>query len=71
MDTFFPVSRHKTQVSLRLPGVYAFVVLKKDVNIQEADLSKQLSNLVSGKIAKYACPDFIQVKLAENLKGEL
>ncbi|XP_054876082.1 acetyl-coenzyme A synthetase 2-like, mitochondrial isoform X1 [Poeciliopsis prolifica] len=41
-------------------GVYAFVVLKKDVDVQEADLSKQLNNMVSDKIAKYACPDFIQ-----------
>ncbi|KAJ4929090.1 hypothetical protein JOQ06_004710 [Pogonophryne albipinna] len=41
-------------------GVYAFVVLKKDADDQEADLSQQLNNMVSKKIAKYACPDFIQ-----------
>uniref|UniRef100_A0A8D0ASP0 Propionate--CoA ligase n=1 Tax=Sander lucioperca TaxID=283035 RepID=A0A8D0ASP0_SANLU len=42
------------------PGVYAFVVLKKGVNAQEEELSRQLNNMVSKKIAKYACPDFIQ-----------
>uniref|UniRef100_A0A3Q0R5R3 Propionate--CoA ligase n=1 Tax=Amphilophus citrinellus TaxID=61819 RepID=A0A3Q0R5R3_AMPCI len=41
-------------------GVYVFVVLKKGVDIQEADLSRQLNSMVSEKIAKYACPDFIQ-----------
>ncbi|KAK5852995.1 hypothetical protein PBY51_006820 [Eleginops maclovinus] len=41
-------------------GVYAFVVLKKGVDDQEADLSQQLNIMVSKKIAKYACPDFIQ-----------
>uniref|UniRef100_A0A8D0ARA9 Propionate--CoA ligase n=1 Tax=Sander lucioperca TaxID=283035 RepID=A0A8D0ARA9_SANLU len=41
-------------------GVYAFVVLKKGVNAQEEELSRQLNNMVSKKIAKYACPDFIQ-----------
>ncbi|GLD59828.1 acetyl-coenzyme A synthetase 2-like, mitochondrial [Lates japonicus] len=41
-------------------GVYAFVVLKKSVEIQEADLSRQLNDMVSKKIAKYACPDCIQ-----------
>ncbi|KAM7395438.1 hypothetical protein PAMA_006951 [Pampus argenteus] len=41
-------------------GVYAFVVLKSDVDIQEADVSLQLKDMVSKKIAKYACPDYIQ-----------
>ncbi|KAK5623549.1 hypothetical protein CRENBAI_012580 [Crenichthys baileyi] len=41
-------------------GVYAFVVLKKGIDVQEADLSGQLNKMVSEKIAKYACPDFIQ-----------
>ncbi|KAI4802498.1 hypothetical protein KUCAC02_020332 [Chaenocephalus aceratus] len=41
-------------------SVYAFVVLKKDADDQEADLSQQLNNMVSKKIAKYACPDFVQ-----------
>ncbi|XP_038547870.1 acetyl-coenzyme A synthetase 2-like, mitochondrial, partial [Micropterus salmoides] len=40
-------------------GVYAFVVIKKGVDVQEADLS-QLNDMVSKKIAKYACPDCIQ-----------
>ncbi|XP_061668605.1 acetyl-coenzyme A synthetase 2-like, mitochondrial isoform X2 [Syngnathoides biaculeatus] len=39
-------------------GVYAFVVLKQ--NAQEADLASQINAAVSGKIAKYACPDHIQ-----------
>ncbi|XP_068610145.1 acetyl-coenzyme A synthetase 2-like, mitochondrial [Brachionichthys hirsutus] len=42
-------------------GVYAFVVLKKGVEVDEADLSRQLKDMVSKKIAKYACPDFIQL----------
>ncbi|TDH00385.1 hypothetical protein EPR50_G00187930 [Perca flavescens] len=41
-------------------GVYAFVVLKKGVKVQEEELSRKLNNMVSKKIAKYACPDFIQ-----------
>ncbi|TNN82663.1 Acetyl-coenzyme A synthetase 2-like, mitochondrial [Liparis tanakae] len=45
---------------LKGQGVYAFVVLKKAVAVQRADLCQQLSNMVSKKIAKYACPDFIQ-----------
>ncbi|XP_056284027.1 acetyl-coenzyme A synthetase 2-like, mitochondrial [Pseudoliparis swirei] len=45
---------------LKGQGVYAFVVLKKNVVVQSADLCQQLSNMVSKKIAKYACPDFIQ-----------
>ncbi|XP_068580570.1 acetyl-coenzyme A synthetase 2-like, mitochondrial isoform X2 [Cebidichthys violaceus] len=41
-------------------GVYAFAVLKQDVEVQGAELRQQLNNMVSKKIAKYACPDFIQ-----------
>ena len=48
-------------------GVYAFVVLKKDVVVQEAELSQQLLDMVSKKIAKYACPDVIQVTLSVTL----
>uniref|UniRef100_A0A8C7Z1S0 acetate--CoA ligase n=1 Tax=Oryzias sinensis TaxID=183150 RepID=A0A8C7Z1S0_9TELE len=40
-------------------GIYAFVVLKKNMKIKEEDLYKQLNSVVSEKIAKYACPDFI------------
>lgn len=47
--------------------MYAFVVLKKDVDVQEADLSRQLNAAVSKKIAKYACPDAIQVILSRRL----
>nr|XP_057912831.1 acetyl-coenzyme A synthetase 2-like, mitochondrial isoform X1 [Doryrhamphus excisus] len=39
-------------------GLYAFVVLKQDV--QDVDLTSQINNMVSNKIAKYACPDHIQ-----------
>lgn len=46
-----------------LSGVYAFVVLKKGVDLQEMDLHQQLNDTVSKKIAKYACPDCIQVIL--------
>ncbi|XP_034383551.1 acetyl-coenzyme A synthetase 2-like, mitochondrial isoform X2 [Cyclopterus lumpus] len=45
---------------LKGQGVYAFVVLKNDVEVQGAALCQQLNNMVSKKIAKYACPDFIQ-----------
>uniref|UniRef100_A0A3B3CPI8 Propionate--CoA ligase n=1 Tax=Oryzias melastigma TaxID=30732 RepID=A0A3B3CPI8_ORYME len=41
------------------PGIYAFVVLKKNMKIKEEDLYKQLNSVVSEKIAKYACPDFV------------
>uniref|UniRef100_A0A673WGX5 Propionate--CoA ligase n=1 Tax=Salmo trutta TaxID=8032 RepID=A0A673WGX5_SALTR len=43
------------------PGVYVFVVLKKAVMVQEDVLAQQLREMVSRSIAKYACPDFIQV----------
>uniref|UniRef100_A0A3Q4HQP2 Propionate--CoA ligase n=1 Tax=Neolamprologus brichardi TaxID=32507 RepID=A0A3Q4HQP2_NEOBR len=46
--------------SIKGQGVYAFVVLKKGIDVQEADLSRQLNGMVSEKIAKYASPDFIQ-----------
>ncbi|XP_061900494.1 acetyl-coenzyme A synthetase 2-like, mitochondrial isoform X2 [Entelurus aequoreus] len=39
-------------------GVYAFVVLKQDV--QDVDLTSKINHTVSNKIAKYACPDHIQ-----------
>uniref|UniRef100_A0A4W5R9K9 Acetyl-coenzyme A synthetase n=1 Tax=Hucho hucho TaxID=62062 RepID=A0A4W5R9K9_9TELE len=41
--------------------VYMFVVLKKAVAVQEDVLAQQLREMVSRSIAKYACPDFIQV----------
>ncbi|CAG5928075.1 unnamed protein product [Menidia menidia] len=46
--------------SIKGEAVYAFVVLKKDVNVPEAELSKELKSIVSEKIAKYASPDLIQ-----------
>ncbi|XP_034755411.1 acetyl-coenzyme A synthetase 2-like, mitochondrial isoform X2 [Etheostoma cragini] len=54
-------------------GVYAFVVLKQGVNVQEEDLSRQLNNMVSKKIAKYACPDFIQLvhRLPKTRSGKI
>nr|XP_046155010.1 acetyl-coenzyme A synthetase 2-like, mitochondrial isoform X1 [Oncorhynchus gorbuscha] len=42
-------------------GVYVFVVLKKAVMVQEDVLAQQIREMVSRSIAKYACPDFIQV----------
>lgn len=54
LDLFFPFA---------ISGVYAFVVLKKDVNVQEEDMCRELNDMVSKKIAKYACPDCIQVIL--------
>uniref|UniRef100_A0A672GJW1 Propionate--CoA ligase n=1 Tax=Salarias fasciatus TaxID=181472 RepID=A0A672GJW1_SALFA len=49
------------------PGVYAFVVLKATADKEEEDLTRQLNDTVSKKIAKYACPDFIQVTFAKRL----
>lgn len=48
-------------------GVYAFVVLKKNTDVQEADVCRQLNDTVSKKIAKYACPDCIQVILMHRI----
>lgn len=42
-------------------GVYAFVVLKQGVDGQKGDVSLQLKDIVSKRIAKYASPDCIQV----------
>uniref|UniRef100_G3P844 Acetyl-coenzyme A synthetase n=1 Tax=Gasterosteus aculeatus aculeatus TaxID=481459 RepID=G3P844_GASAC len=54
-------------------GVYAFVVLKKGEEVQGADLCQQLRNMVSEKIAKYACPDFIQIvqRLPKTRSGKI
>uniref|UniRef100_UPI0037E7ED1D acetyl-coenzyme A synthetase 2-like, mitochondrial n=1 Tax=Semicossyphus pulcher TaxID=241346 RepID=UPI0037E7ED1D len=54
-------------------GVYAFVVLKKAVDVKGADLSKQLNNMVTTKIAKYACPDHIQLvqRLPKTRSGKI
>uniref|UniRef100_A0A8C4F0P1 acetate--CoA ligase n=1 Tax=Dicentrarchus labrax TaxID=13489 RepID=A0A8C4F0P1_DICLA len=54
-------------------GVYAFVVLKKGMDVEEMDLSRQLNDLVSKKIAKYACPDCIQVnsRLPKTRSGKI
>ncbi|KAM9354003.1 acetyl-coenzyme A synthetase 2-like, mitochondrial [Pholidichthys leucotaenia] len=41
-------------------GVYAFVVLKKNADVKDTDLSKELNSMVSKRIAKYASPDIIQ-----------
>uniref|UniRef100_A0A8C5DIX4 Propionate--CoA ligase n=1 Tax=Gouania willdenowi TaxID=441366 RepID=A0A8C5DIX4_GOUWI len=55
------------------PGVYAFVVLKKNIDIKEDDLSRQLNKMVSKKIAKYACPDVIQLanRLPKTRSGKI
>lgn len=45
-------------------GVYAFVVLKQGVDAQKGDVSQQLKDIVSKRIAKYASPDCIQVILS-------
>uniref|UniRef100_H2TTH8 Propionate--CoA ligase n=1 Tax=Takifugu rubripes TaxID=31033 RepID=H2TTH8_TAKRU len=41
-------------------GVFAFAVLKQGVDTQYGDVSQQLKDTVSKKIAKYASPDHIQ-----------
>lgn len=45
-------------------GVYAFAVLKQGVDAQKGDVSQQLKDIVSKRIAKYASPDCIQVILS-------
>lgn len=45
-------------------GVYAFVVLKQGVDAQKGDVSQQLKDSVSKRVAKYAGPDRIQVILS-------
>lgn len=45
-------------------GVYAFVVLKKGVDAQKGDVSQELKDIVSKRIAKYASPDCTQVILS-------
>ncbi|XP_062324435.1 acetyl-coenzyme A synthetase 2-like, mitochondrial [Osmerus eperlanus] len=54
-------------------GVYAFVVLKQGVEVQEALLALQITEIVSRSIAKYACPDFIQVvkRLPKTCSGKI
>ncbi|XP_062267120.1 acetyl-coenzyme A synthetase 2-like, mitochondrial [Platichthys flesus] len=54
-------------------GVYAFVVLKKSADAQESDVSRQLKEAVSKKIAKYACPDHIQIvkRLPKTRSGKI
>ncbi|XP_076024142.1 acetyl-coenzyme A synthetase 2-like, mitochondrial [Genypterus blacodes] len=54
-------------------GVYAFVVLKTSVDIQEGALSQQLKNMVAKGIAKYACPDCIQIvqRLPKTRSGKI
>lgn len=54
-------------------GVYAFVVLKKKVDVPEAQLCKQLKDKVSKSIAKYACPDYIQIarRLPKTRSGKI
>lgn len=44
--------------------MYAFVVLKQGVDAQKGDVSQQLKDMVSKRIAKYAGPDCIQVSLS-------
>uniref|UniRef100_A0A8C5G0V8 Acetyl-coenzyme A synthetase n=1 Tax=Gouania willdenowi TaxID=441366 RepID=A0A8C5G0V8_GOUWI len=51
-------------------GVYAFVVLKKNIDIKEDDLSRQLNKMVSKKIAKYACPDLAN-RLPKTRSGKI
>uniref|UniRef100_A0A8D3CW06 Propionate--CoA ligase n=1 Tax=Scophthalmus maximus TaxID=52904 RepID=A0A8D3CW06_SCOMX len=55
------------------PGVYAFVVLKKIAEVQDSDLSRQLNDMVAKKIAKYACPDCIQIvqRLPKTRSGKI
>lgn len=46
-------------------GVFAFAVLKQGVDAQYGDVSQQLKDAVSKKIAKYASPDRVQVILSD------
>uniref|UniRef100_A0A8C6S7Q6 Propionate--CoA ligase n=1 Tax=Neogobius melanostomus TaxID=47308 RepID=A0A8C6S7Q6_9GOBI len=55
------------------PGVYAFVVLKKEADITEPELRQQLKDSVSKSIAKYASPDYIQIaqRLPKTRSGKI
>ncbi|XP_064420962.1 acetyl-coenzyme A synthetase 2-like, mitochondrial isoform X3 [Latimeria chalumnae] len=54
-------------------GVYVFVVLKDGADIPEDCITKELKELVSLKIAKYAAPDYIQVtkRLPKTRSGKI
>ncbi|CAG09147.1 unnamed protein product, partial [Tetraodon nigroviridis] len=54
-------------------GVYAFVVLKQGVDAQKGDVSQQLKDMVSKRIAKYAGPDCIQLvkRLPKTRSGKI
>ncbi|KAM9797962.1 acetyl-coenzyme A synthetase 2-like, mitochondrial [Neosynchiropus ocellatus] len=54
-------------------GVYAFVVLKKNVDASIDEIISQLNSMVSTKIAKYACPDHVQIvqRLPKTRSGKI
>lgn len=54
-------------------GVYAFVVLKKSVEASKDEIISQLNSMVSTKIAKYACPDHVQIvqRLPKTRSGKI
>ncbi|XP_053738075.1 acetyl-coenzyme A synthetase 2-like, mitochondrial isoform X2 [Synchiropus splendidus] len=54
-------------------GIYAFVVLKKNVDASVDEIISQLNSMVSTKIAKYACPDHVQVvqRLPKTRSGKI
>uniref|UniRef100_UPI00398F6F3D acetyl-coenzyme A synthetase 2-like, mitochondrial n=1 Tax=Pristiophorus japonicus TaxID=55135 RepID=UPI00398F6F3D len=54
-------------------GSYVFIVLKDGIDIAEHIINKELKDIVSQKIAKYAAPDFIQVvmRLPKTRSGKI
>ncbi|XP_074921647.1 acetyl-coenzyme A synthetase 2-like, mitochondrial isoform X2 [Chelonoidis abingdonii] len=54
-------------------GAYVFIVLKKGTDVSQEQLSNELKELVSKKIAKYASPEYIQVtkRLPKTRSGKI
>ena len=41
-------------------GVYAYIILKENVNVQQEELSKELKAMVKAKISGFATPEYLQ-----------
>ncbi|XP_038629999.1 acetyl-coenzyme A synthetase 2-like, mitochondrial isoform X2 [Scyliorhinus canicula] len=54
-------------------GSYVFIVLKDGIGIAEDTINKELKDIVSQKIAKYAAPDHIQIvkRLPKTRSGKI
>ena len=52
-------------------GVYAYIILKENADIDEETLKAELKVMVKNKISGFAVPDYMQVKHQENLTAFL